>query len=210
MVEARSETTTSGNLDIRDAENVALEIGSMVSAVVLPQEDNNYTGTSGNDVIIGGSGNDTIRGAAGDDVITGLGGRNILVGDSGNDTLAGGGINLRQDGSIRIGGDTNGLDYLYSGEGKDTLVLGGQPEQGQGTTPIAFYDSSGNNDYAVIADFNANDDKILLGGAKEDYRLGASPNDLPEGAGIFKGDDLIAIVQGDTDLNINASYFQFS
>ncbi|MGL5807757.1 MAG: calcium-binding protein [Xenococcaceae cyanobacterium] len=194
-----------GNVVARVAQ--VLDLGSVV---ILDNENNDYTGTPVDDVIIGGSGNDTIRGAAGNDIITGLGGRNILVGDSGNDTLAGGGISVRDNNSIRISSDTNGLDYLYGGEARDTFVLGGQPDQGQGTEAIAFYDQRGNNDYAVIADFSASDDRIILGGASTDHSLGASPNGLPQGTGIFKGGELIAIVQGDTDLNINARYFEFS
>lgn len=178
------------------------------SAIILGNENNDYTGTDKDDVIVGGTGNDTIRGAAGNDVITGLGGNNILAGDRGDDILAGGGINVQDDKTIRISLDTSGIDYLYGGDGGDTFVLGGKVQQGSSTT--VFYDEKGNNDYGVIADFNSNEDKILLGGAKDDYRLSSTSSGLPEGLGVYKGDELIAIVQGDTNLNINAKYFEFS
>jgi serralysin len=171
------------------------------SAIVLGNENNDYTGTDKDDVVVGGSGNDTIRGAAGNDIITGLGGNNILAGDQGNDTLAGGGINVRDDKTIFITGDTNG-------NGADTFVLGGKTQQNPST--VVFYDEKGNNDYGVIADFDSREDKIVLGGTKDDYRLSSTSSGLPEGLGVYKGDELIAIVQGDTNLNISAKYFEFS
>jgi serralysin len=177
-------------------------------AIILGNENNDYTGTDKDDVILGGTGNDTIRGAAGNDVITGLGGNNILAGDQGDDILAGGGISVENDKTIRINGDTSGVDELFGGDGSDIFVLGGKAQQDSST--VVFYDEKGNNDYAVISDFNSREDKILLGGAKEDYRLTSTNSGLPEGLGVYKGDELIAIVQGDTNLDINAKYFEFS
>jgi Ca2+-binding RTX toxin-like protein len=182
--------------------------GNFGSAIILGNENNDYAGTDGDDVIVGGTGNDTIRGAAGNDVITGLGGNNILAGDQGNDILGGGGINVTNNNEIRVTADTNGLDELFGGEGADSFVLGGKNEQDK--TTIVFYDQAGNNDYARIADFNLQEDKIYLGGSSGDYSLSMTGSGLPEGLGVYKGNELIAIVQGDTNLNISASYFQFS
>jgi serralysin len=177
-------------------------------AIILGNDNNDYTGTDKDDVILGGTGNDTIRGAAGNDVITGLGGNNILAGDKGDDILAGGGISVENDKTIRVNGDTSGIDYLYGDDGGDIFVLGGKSQQGSST--VVFYDEKGNNDYGVVADFNSREDKILLGGAKEDYRLTSTNSGLPEGLGVYKGEELIAIVQGDINLDINAKYFEFS
>lgn len=177
-------------------------------AIILGNENNNYTGTDKDDVILGGTGKDTIRGAAGNDVITGLGGNNVLAGDQGDDILAGGGISVENNKTIRVNGDTSGVDELFGGDGSDTFVLGGKAQQGSST--VVFYDEKGNNDYALIADFNSREDKILLGGTKDDYRLSSTSSGLPEGLGVYKGDELIAIVQGDTNLNISAKYFEFS
>jgi Ca2+-binding RTX toxin-like protein len=178
------------------------------SAIILGNENNDYTGTDNDDVIIGGKADDTIRGAAGNDVITGLGGNNTLAGDAGDDILAGGGINVQDGKTIIINSDTNGIDYFDGGDGADTFVFGGKAQQGSSTA--VFYDDKGNNDYGVIADFNSEEDKILLGGTQADYRLSSTSSGLPEGLGVYKGDELIAIVQGDNNLNINAKYFEFS
>ncbi len=65
------------------------------------------TGTSGNDLLLGGDLVDEISGEAGDDVILGFSGGDTLQGGDGNDALIGGG-----------GGDT-----LLGGADDDTLVV---------------------------------------------------------------------------------------
>jgi Ca2+-binding RTX toxin-like protein len=53
-----------------------------------PPTGQTYTGTSGNDILIGGSGNDTLNGLGGDDILTGGGGADTLNGGDGNDTAS--------------------------------------------------------------------------------------------------------------------------
>jgi Ca2+-binding RTX toxin-like protein len=49
-----------------------------------------FSGTNGNDLIVGGPGNDTINGKAGDDCILGGGGNDSINGGGGNDVCIGG------------------------------------------------------------------------------------------------------------------------
>ncbi|NJK35377.1 MAG: hypothetical protein HC919_10735 [Oscillatoriales cyanobacterium SM2_2_1] len=70
--------------------------------------------------------------------------------------------------------------------------------------------SSGLSDYALITDFNSTQDVIQLGGSKSSYMLGSSPTGAPNGVGLFLREavpELIAVIQGASNLNLNASYF---
>ena len=185
----------------------------------------NLSGTTNNDNLAGGGTNDTIRGGAGNDKITGGDGNDVLLGDSGNDILNGGRGNdsvFGGSGSDRVFGDQGDdvltgadaavgrgageIDRLTGGTGRDRFVLG--------DTQGAFYNdgnisTSGINDYALITDFNV-DDTIQLSGSKSRYSLGASPAGLPTGSAIFLNEsrpELVAIVQGSTNLNLSANYF---
>ena len=186
----------------------------------------NLPGTANNDNLAGGSGNDTIRGGAGNDKITGGDGNDALLGESGNDILNGGRGNdsvFGGAGGDRIFGDEGNdvltgadaaagrgfgeIDRFTGGAGRDRFVLG--------VTGGAFYNdgnisTSGISDYALIADFNALEDTIQLSGSKSRYTLGATPTGLATGTAIFLNEsraELIAIVQGSTNLSLSANYF---
>lgn len=74
------------------------------------------TGTDNADIIYGMDGDDILNGGAGDDYLSGGNGNDILIGGDGNDTLDGGGGDDDMQGGY--GDDT----YIYSGEGKDTIL----------------------------------------------------------------------------------------
>lgn len=74
------------------------------------------TGTDNADIIYGMDGNDILNGGAGDDYLSGGNGNDILIGGDGNDTLDGGAGDDDMQGGY--GDDT----YIYSGEGKDTIL----------------------------------------------------------------------------------------
>jgi Ca2+-binding RTX toxin-like protein len=173
--------------------------------------DNFLFGDAGDDILTGAGGNDTIRGGPGNDIVVGLGGNNSLFGSMGDDTLTGGGIAFVNN-ALLVTADTTGIDTLTGEEGADRFVLGGDPgpEPGSTAPPVIHYDSAGNSDYAVITDFDSSQDVIQLGGSKNDYRLGSSLSGLPTGTAIYLQDELIAIVQGSSDLSLSASYFQGS
>jgi len=184
------------------------------------------TGTGSNDVLAGGIANDTVRGGAGNDYITGGDGNDSLLGESGNDRLYGGQGNDWVVGGTGndivfgdLGNDTltgadalTGLgrgesDRLTGGPGRDVFVLG--------TTTGVFYNdgttsTAGTADYALITDFNLAEDVLQIRGSRSNYQLGSSPAGLPTGVALFLREavpELIAIVQGVSRLDLNASYF---
>lgn len=174
-------------------------------------------GGDGNDTILGyfDNGNDRLNGGKGDDTLDGGNGNDTLHGDRGNDKLEGGygsdsldggkGNDLlfgfkTLDNSILVGD----IDTLTGGAGKDTFVVPYIYDDRNSTT-------AGIADYALIKDFHS-DDFIQLTGAKSNYFLAASPA-VPTGTAIFfdkpgsQPDELISIVEGQTNLSLNASYF---
>ncbi|MBD2565576.1 MULTISPECIES: calcium-binding protein [Nostoc] len=182
-------------------------------------------GTANNDTQAGGAANDTIRGNAGIDYITGGDGNDSVFGDSGNDLVYGGRGNdsvFGGTGSDRLFGDEGDdvltgadsvargiaeVDLLTGGSGSDQFVLG--------TIVSVFYSDSnastdGLGDYAIIADFDALSDTLLLSGSKSSYSLGAVPTGLATGTALFLNEtspELLAIIQGSSNLSLNASYF---
>ncbi len=149
--------------------------------------------------ILGDQEDNILEGTTENDTILGLAGNDILDGSERNDILQGS--------SLTTAGE---IDILTGGTGSDSFVLG--------TPARVFYDdgnntSNGAGDYALITDFNPNVDVIQLGWSKDNYILGTVPEGLPDGTAIFldkpgdEPDELIAIVQGVTGLDLNQSYF---
>ncbi|WP_103123724.1 Calx-beta domain-containing protein, partial [Nostoc cycadae] len=144
-----------------------------------------FQGFAGNDTIIGGAGNDSINSSAGNDIIIGV-----------NPYAATPGLNE--------------IDTVTGGTGSDRFILGNAAN--------IFYEDSntttaGTNDYALIKDFNPNEDFIQLKGSKSNYLLAASPINGISGTAIYlnkpsaEPDELIAIIEGVTGLDINSNYF---
>jgi Ca2+-binding RTX toxin-like protein len=186
----------------------------------------NLSGTANNDNLAGGAANDNIRGGVGNDKISGGDGNDALFGDSSHDILNGGrgndsvfggaggdrlfgdeGDDVLTGADAAVGRGAGEIERLTGGVGRDRFVLG--------ATQGAFYSdnnisTSGISDYALISDFNALEDTIQLSGPKSRYSLGASPAGLAAGTAIFLNEsrpELIAIVQGSTNLNLSANYF---
>ena len=185
----------------------------------------NLLGTANNDTQAGGAANDAIRGNGGIDYITGGDGDDSVFGDDDNDLLYGGRGNdsaFGGAGSDRLFGDEGDdiltgtdtaargvaeVDLLTGGAGSDQFVLGI-------SVGIFYSDSntstSGLGDYALIADFNATEDTLQLSGSNSSYSLGAAPTGLATGTALFLNEtspELIAIIQGSSDLTLSASYF---
>lgn len=151
----------------------------------------------------GGAGDDYLDGGAGEDGLRGGTGNDFLVGSDGDDTLIG-----------TDGDSPNDIDTLTGGAGADKFLLGSSFISGD--TEL-FYDSAGNGDYALITDFNPDEGDIIQlplcpGGENNTrgYTLGLSAIDLGATA-IFErsSNDLIAILQGISSLDLNAPYFSF-
>jgi Ca2+-binding RTX toxin-like protein len=149
----------------------------------------NIAGTRFADTFAGGVGNDVLRGNAGNDT---------LSGNEGNDTLIGVATYSATPGAGEI-------DTLTGGAGKDEFWLG--------TATKSFYTVAGNDDYAIITDFNRLDDVIRLKGAKDGYRLDSNGALGVAGTAIYGRnsvsgtDDLVAIVKDVTGLSLDSLAF---
>ncbi|AFZ28724.1 Hemolysin-type calcium-binding region [Gloeocapsa sp. PCC 7428] len=149
------------------------------------------TGNRLNNVIVGNSTNNTLEGKTGNDSLNGGSGEDILVGTDR-------GIAER--------------DTLTGGTGRDIFVLG--------NATTVFYDdgnstTSGFGNYALITDFNPEEDVIRLNGRRTNYYLTTSPTGLPTGTALFRKqqgttDELIAIIQSATALDLNDAYFSLT
>lgn len=179
-------------------------------------------GAQGNDSLYGDGDNDLLLGRDGNDRLYGGSGRDKLVGHQGNDTMFGGlGNDSLYGGNGRdvltgIAGNSSASqsqkDKLKGGAGGDLYILGNQSQ--------SFYDDGKNNslgagDYAHIEGYKgAEGDRILLHGAASDYSLGSSPKGTPSGQAIFLNtpgmDELIAVVSGSSNLNLNGSGFNYT
>lgn len=188
--------------------------------------DDTSFGDSGNDELYGGGGNDDLDGGEDEDKLYGEQGNDRVYGDIGNDTLYGGAGNDQVLGWL-------GNDILHGGDGNDLLdgelatsgyadgandidILFG--EAGRDTFRISYINDNnpltvGTSSYSLIKDFNANQDFIQLIGDKSNYSHSASPKDLPPGTAIYLNqpgtgtDELIAIIENKSNLNLSASYF---
>ncbi len=159
-----------------------------------------------------GNGNDTIDLSAANNVLVNSGaGNDIITAGVGSDTLNAGGGN-----DILIGVNANSLtpgfgerDTLTGGAGVDRFILGT-------STWIAYDDlntaTSGTNDYAFITDFKASEDIVQLRGVRSEYRLevsGSNTNLYIDKAGN-EPDELIAVFERVSSLNLNTSAFDFT
>jgi serralysin len=153
-----------------------------------------------NNVLVGNRQNNTADGATGNDILVGMGGSDTLQGGAGNDRLIGVNPQSRQPGLREI-------DLLSGGADADVFVLGKRKHVFYRDGNSQSLDQDG---YAVITDF-ADGDVIELAGQATDYILKAAPHDLPSGTAIYwkHGNELIGIVQGKPNLNINSDSFCF-
>ncbi len=183
------------------------------------------TGTDRADKLVGDSQNQTIRGKKGHDIIQGNAGNDKLFGNQGRDELLGGAGDDELYGGWHsdklVGGDGDDhlqgawdsrpheKDVLTGGNGGDLFVLGVKGK--------TLYDDGnskwiGGKDYALITDFNAGEGDVIQLSADFNYRLGSSPKGVEQGQGLFidnsaiqKKDELIAVIQGSSKLNLNSS-----
>ena len=191
-------------------------------------------GDTGADQLIGGAGNDILYIDAADTLIDGGPGQDIAIvattqgitldlgkanlemalGNDGNDTFTNtSAFSITIDGgkgddSIQGGTGKGEIDTFTGGIGRDTFILGDK-------TWIGYDDenttAAGDNDYALITDFNPTDDIIQLKGSSSDYLLtvsGANTNLYINKPGN-EPDELIAIINNNKALSLTASYFSY-
>ncbi len=173
---------------------------------------------AGNDIGIGAEIDDTLNGAQGNDILMGAGNdpnvqgfapaNDVLNGNEGQDLLTGGRLSLT-DGTISETLDITGVVILNAGDlnngdnnqgdnASDQIVLGGTNSDG---TTFVHYDQAGNNDYALIGDFESGIDKLVVSGDLASYTFGASPIDPgADKNALFYNGDLIAVIDNDGPL----------
>jgi hypothetical protein len=108
--------------------------------------------------------------------------------------------------------------------GQDRFVLGDEFQSFYTTSdPLSLVTTNflGFNEFAVVYDFSATQDKIQLNGRREDYRLLKLENTPIENVGSFSGYALFSLQTGSPDLvslivqkpsvtlDLNADYFEF-
>jgi Ca2+-binding RTX toxin-like protein len=138
-----------------------------------------------------------------DDTINGNSLSNNIQGGAGNDRISGVNASTATPGKGEI-------DTLSGNAGVDTFVLGDAGKIYYNDGDVA---NAGTADYALITDLNAAEDKVKLEGPVTNYRLGTSPIAGITGQALFldqpgtEPDELIAIFQGATNLDLNTPTF---
>ncbi|BAZ10924.1 hypothetical protein NIES4071_27480 [Calothrix sp. NIES-4071] len=197
-------TATQGSTDYFNADEIYAGAGN--DNVTTGNGTSLIYGEAGNDTLSGGDGSDRVDGGDGDDQLFGGAGsdegfRLGLFGGAGNDTLTGIDVNSNNPG---IGE----RDSLSGGTGSDRFILGDSAN--------IYYDdrntlTNGNNDYATLTDFNPSEDKVQLQGSASNYRLevsGSNTNLYIDKAGS-EPDELIAVFQNVTGLNLTSNAFEY-
>ena len=165
-------------------------------------EQNDLYGHGGNDTLEGLGSSDFLFGGDGDDVLKGGNGKDILRGQRGGDLMDGGGNddtfyalgnrrNTAQTIRDRIFELTGGLvsrspvdspDIMTGGKGNDDFII----QQSKSQREPSFYRGQ---QYAVIKDFTAGEDKIHLPGTSDNY-VGYLYGDDNEDTAIVYVEDL--------------------
>jgi Ca2+-binding RTX toxin-like protein len=175
------------------------------------------TGTGKKDALMGGSGHDTLIGNGGNDSMIGNRGSDGLSGGDGNDFLVGvelpppppidpriALVDLASTLATAAGTPAPGfgeIDTLSGGLGADTFEIGRLRD--------VYYVGQGNNDYALITDFNpAEGDTLYMGGAAKDYQIFI--DDVNNYVGITHNQDLVAVIAGRLDFDLNANYVKYN
>lgn len=140
------------------------------------------TGSSGNEVILGGKDNDQIFLEGGNDEANGNNEQDQIFGGAGNDTLRGGKDNdllVGDSGNDLLFGDRGG-DVVFGGEGADTFAL--------------LDDDSSTNARDIILDFDPSEgDRLTLLG-------NLTPENIVIREIILGGDDVISLLPSGTDI----------
>lgn len=116
---------------------------------------------------------------------------------SGNASELDDGFGHRLDGSDAIALGAFEQDVLSGGTGADTFVLGGAAQ--------SYYIADGNNDYALIQDFDASSNTLQLHGSANSYRQWQYQNNLY----LYEGQDLVAVLENSQRLNLTGSNAMF-
>ena len=187
--QSQGSTTTSF-----EANNIALdetffsaEALSLDSELTMILESEIIDGSTTNDELSGTVEDDYLFGEAGNDTLEGNEGWDVLIGGIGNDLLVGG------DGADMLNGNGESfvvgeVDTLTGGSGIDIFVLGDPDRSYYNDEDLS---TSGTEDYALITDFDINQDFIVLKGNFSDYIFHSVTNGDTTETSIFLDDDNI-------------------
>jgi Ca2+-binding RTX toxin-like protein len=160
--------------------------GNNTSPITFPIPPLGSPALTDDDRIEGNKGDDFLYGETGNDLMDGGKGNDLLVGGFGNDTLLGGKGDDRLCGVGASGVGLVEVDTLKGGNGADTFVLG--------RTGYAFYRFGGNNNYALITDFQASEGDVIQVRTGCQAVSGNLTGGLPDTL-IYKGSELIGVIQ---------------
>lgn len=207
---------STGSLSLPDnVENLDL-VGSFGISGTGNNLDNILTGNEINNILNGEGGADLLYGMDGSDTLNGGAGNDTLIGGAGSDDLLGGGGSDRLTGYGGLG-SFGGLgfpslefDTLNGGTASnvlDTYVLGDASGLFY-TRSLSVFGGGIIDEYATIVNWEPGIDKIEISGTSTDYTLVGS---APAGGGpldtqIFQGTNLIAVVQGSTDVLLSRDF----
>lgn len=207
---ARGDEQRIGDQQIRDGFLSLRVIYDTTASIQAPDRPVSPTPEPNADIrIVGTEGNDELDGNELDNQILGLEGSDTVNGNAGDDIIQATG-NPTNPNSVGKGE----IDRLNGGAGKDAFVL----HTNNGMTVL--YDAGNNRnpgkkDFAIIEDFNKNQDRIELAGSRNEYFIGRSNvRKIADGRAIFRDtdgdgrlrkgrDELIAVVEGVNQLSLD-------
>ncbi|NJN29064.1 MAG: DUF4394 domain-containing protein [Synechococcales cyanobacterium RM1_1_8] len=155
-----------------------LNLQGLVAIAATPDDSDNLPDAQ---TLFGTAASDRLVGGAGDDILYGNGGEDQLVGGSGHDLIYGGAeadIILGGSGDDIIYGN-GGADVIDSGTGRDEIWLGGASN--------ATIRLSSGEGFVAIKNFQQGQTQLQFAGA-------VTYEESLEGAMIFSGSDLLAVV----------------
>ncbi|MEB3282382.1 MAG: choice-of-anchor L domain-containing protein [Lyngbya sp.] len=175
------------NIFFTEGGNDFIDSGDGIDLVYGGDDNDELYGGGDTDFVIGGAGDDSLSGEAGDDVLIGIAfGTTVFPATEDEIDILNGG---------------SGADQFWLGDGVFAYYYDYLPEQG--------------DNHGIITDFNPGEgDVIFLNGSSGDYDLVFTPTSTEiylttELFDNFRVRELIGIVEGVTNFNLNARYVRY-
>ena len=190
-----------------------------IENIVASQYDDELTGDSaankllggdGNDILDGGSGNDHLEGGAGDDVISGGRDNDVLYGGEGNDNLDG------HNGADRLHGG-QGDDTLHGGSSKETFVFEGTDFGNDIITDFGYLHSGDRTNYGAekikftkrTGTDSAGNDFVVRPLFSSFSQMMSSTSDDSNGDAVIRSGNSSVTLQGVSKSELTAASFEF-